>query len=148
VQSLLNTGLARIIATDNAGRRRRAADARQRTRLVKGLRRVARRAGSPAPARRFEVLLCDRAAAVRFELLDLAALLQRTRNPHPAAIATLRWLLTDGCESPLYNRDVPASRLTPALDEVRTALSGDDSRASATGLADRWADSDTPTIFD
>jgi hypothetical protein len=148
VQSLLNTGLARIIATDSPGRHRRAADARQCTRLVEGLRRVARRAASPTPARRFEVLLCDRAAAVRFELLDLAALLQRTRNPHPEAIATLRWLLTDGCESPLYNRDVPASRLTPALDEVRAALSGDDSRASATAPADRWPDSDTPTIFD
>src|ERR1700761_6320327 len=70
---------------------------RERLRLVGGLRSVARRAHTRARARRFEVLLCERAIPARGQLLGLAATLERVRDPTPGTLDALRWLLTDGC---------------------------------------------------
>jgi hypothetical protein len=58
------------------------------------------------------VLLISRAtAAVRAELLEIAALVRWSPDPHPECIAQLRGLLTNGCGSPLYNGAVPAEEL-------------------------------------
>jgi hypothetical protein len=95
---------------------------RQRTRLVAGLRSVARRANAGARTRRYEVLLCERAAPVRRQLLAIAATLERVASPEPETLQRLRWLLTDGCTSPLYNPDVPERQLLRALDGIEAEL--------------------------
>ena len=107
-----------------AGARRLAARSRdrQRIRLVAGLRSVARRANTGGRARRYEVLLCERAASVRSQLLAMAATLERVSNPEPETLDRLRWLLTDGCTSPLYNPDVPETHLLAALDRIEAEL--------------------------
>jgi hypothetical protein len=92
----------------------------QRT-LIDGLRAVARRSRQEGQ-RRFDVLLSRRAAAVSGELLGLAALLDITDEPDPAAIDALVGLLTDGCESPLYNPSVHVSELYGTLLDVRRRL--------------------------
>ena len=93
----------------------------QRT-LIDGLRTTARRSRQEGRRRRFEVLLSRRAAAVSGELLGLAALLDITDDPDPAAIDALLGLLTDGCESPLYNPAVHVSELYGTLLDVRRRL--------------------------
>lgn len=93
----------------------------QRT-LIDGLRAVARRSRQQGRRRRFEVLLSRRAAAVSGELLALAALLDITEDPDPAAIDALVGLLTDGRESPLYNPAVHVSELYATLIDVRRRL--------------------------
>jgi hypothetical protein len=93
----------------------------QRT-LIDGLRAVARRSRQPGRRRRFEILLSRRAAAVSGELLGLAALLDITDDPDPAAIDALVGLLTDGRESPLYNPAVHVSELYATLIDVRRRL--------------------------
>jgi hypothetical protein len=64
-------------------------------------------------------LLRDRAAAVRPELLEIAFMLEHSHSLDAAWISTVRRLLTDGCESPLYNRDVHISELRAALYYLR-----------------------------
>ena len=86
------------------------------------LRSVSRRAATPPRARRFDVLLCDRALTVRAELLEIAAALERTPDPNGRTLEALRQLLRDGCASPLYNRAVPEERLRMALDHIRIEL--------------------------
>lgn len=102
---------------------------RQRLRLVNGLRRVSRRASTNALARRYEVLLCERAASVRSDLLAVAATLERVADPEPDTLRTLRWLLTDGCTSPLYNADVPAAGLNAVLCRLQAELDSHDRSA-------------------
>lgn len=116
-------GLA-LTLCPGAGARRLAARSRdrQRIRLVAGLRSVARRANTGARARRYEVLLCERVASVRSQLLAMAATLERVSNPEPETLERLRWLLTDGCTSPLYNPDVPETHLLAALDRIEAEL--------------------------
>ena len=97
---------------------------REKRRLVKGLRSVSRRGATAGRARRYEVLLCNRAAAVRSDLLEVAATLERVPNPDPSTLKTLRWLLTDGCTSPLYHPDVPMADLVAALELVQAELDG------------------------
>jgi hypothetical protein len=63
-----------------------------------------------------------RAAAVRADLLEIAAALERTPTPDPACIATLHKLLSNGCNSPLYNPRIPMSELHATLDDVRSEL--------------------------
>ena len=92
----------------------------QRT-LIDGLRTVARRSRQEGQ-HRFEVLLSRRAAAVSGQLLELAALLDITDEPDPAAIGALLGLLTDGGESPLYNPAVHVSELYGTLLDVRRRL--------------------------
>ena len=86
------------------------------------LRSVSRRAATPPRARRFDVLLCDRALTVRAELLEIAAALERTPDPNGRTLEALRQLLRDGCASPLYNPAVPEERLRVALDRIRIEL--------------------------
>lgn len=95
---------------------------RHRTRLAAGLRSVARRANTHERGRRYEILLRERAIAVRPQLLEVAAALGRVAHPEPDTLQTLRWLLTDGCTSPLYNPDVPAAQLPAILDRVQAEL--------------------------
>ena len=109
---------------------------RRRTRVVGGLRRVARRSRISPRAQRSESLLCDRAEAVRTELLELAAVLQAASNPPPEVIAALHELLTDGCSSPLYNADVPVEELSARLDRARVAVLGWD-RPQLLALAEK-----------
>lgn len=94
---------------------------RTRGRLIDGLRSVARQSRQQK-RRRFEVLLCRRAAAVSGELLGLAALLDITDDPDPAAIDSLLALLTDGVESPLYNPQIHVAQLHATLVDSRRRL--------------------------
>ncbi len=75
-------------------------------------------------------MLLDRVAAVRSDLPARAARLELEhspdRDPDPSAVETLWRLLTDGCESPLYNRDIHVSELAAALCYTRRRLSPDD----------------------
>ena len=105
---------------DVCGRVPRISPRTKRT-LIDGLRSVARRSRHEG-RRRFEVLLSRRAAAVSGELLGLAALLDITDDPDPAAIDALLGLLTDGCRSPLYNPAVQVSELYGTLLDVRRRL--------------------------
>ncbi len=113
---------ARCRAVRPAPTRSRGAVRAQR-RVVDGLRSVARQAGSEARQPRFGVLLGERAALVRGELLEVAALLEAAADPDPGVVAELYRLLTDGCSSPLYNRDVHISELQAALYYARLHLS-------------------------
>lgn len=104
-------------------KRARRVSPRQRRALVRSLRQAAERPRRRDGARRrFEVLLVDRAASVRPELLELANALEECADPDPASLADLRRLLTDGCQSPLYNPDVHISELRATLYYLRAGL--------------------------
>ncbi len=91
--------------------------------IVQWLRRTANRAGAPDPmVRRHEALLHYRVAAVRTELLEIAAVLERADDPDPACVAELHDLLANGCDSPLYNPDIHVSELRATLHYVRARL--------------------------
>lgn len=72
--------------------------------------------------RRRGLLLCDRVIAAQAELLEVADLLEHSDGPDPEAVATVHRLLTDGCESPLFNRSVHESELRAALHFARDRL--------------------------
>jgi hypothetical protein len=111
--------------------------ARKRRKLAGWLRRTANCAPECDPRRRrFEVLLRDRVAVVRAELIEIANLLERADDPDPACVATIRELLRNGCDSPLYNRDIHVSELKTTLYYVRSGLDRS-SAISATGPRDR-----------
>lgn len=94
---------------------------RNRRALAQRLRRTADRALDQNRAhRRFEVLLPERAAAVRHDLHEIADLLERTHDPDPACVADLYKLLGDGCQSPLYNSHIDISELRATLFYVRS----------------------------
>ena len=104
-------------------RRARLVSARNRRVLARWLRRTANRAHDPDPIRRRQdVLLHYRAAAVRTQLLEIAAILEHAHDPDPHCIAALRDLLANGCDSPLYNADIHASELRATLHYVRSGL--------------------------
>jgi len=95
----------------------------KRLTLARWLRRTANRTSETDPLRRRrEVLLCDRVAVVRADLLALADLLERTEDPDPGSVTALRALLRNGCDSPLYNADVHMSELRAALYYLRVGL--------------------------
>jgi hypothetical protein len=97
--------------------------ARARRMLARRLRLTASRATDRDPIRRrHDVLLHYRAAAVRTELLEIAALLEHSHDPDPDCVAALRDLLANGCDSPLFNPDVHVSELHVTLDYVRSGL--------------------------
>lgn len=98
------------------------AGSRGKRRLISSLRKLAMRRPGDAGSSRFEVLLADRLPPVRDDLLEIAALLEQTSRPNPGCVATLRRLLTDGCESPLYNPEVHPSELRATLYYVRSRL--------------------------
>lgn len=104
-------------------KRARLVSARNRRVLAQWLRRTANRAHDPDPIRRRrEALLHYRAAAVRTELLEIAAILEHAHNPDPACVKALHDLLANGCDSPLYNANIHASELRGTLDYVRSGL--------------------------
>jgi hypothetical protein len=91
--------------------------------LVQWLRRTANRALDTDPIRRHrEALLHYRVAAVRADLLEIAAILERTQTPNPDCLAILNELLSNGCDSPLYNPRIPVSELHATLDDIRSGL--------------------------
>lgn len=99
---------------------------RRRRVIVHWLRRTANRTEEPHPiARGRQPLLHYRAAAVRTKLLEIAAALERAQNPDPAAVATLRELLANGCDSPLYNPDIHVSELHATLHHIHVTLDDD-----------------------
>jgi hypothetical protein len=101
----------------------RSTSARRRRVLVRWLRRTANHRPAHDPTRRRgELLLCDRVAVVRSELLEIADLLERTDDPDPACVAELHGLLSDGCESPLYNPEIHISELRATLHYIRAGL--------------------------
>jgi hypothetical protein len=101
----------------------RLTSARQRRVLAKTLRRTANHTERLRPrTRTHEPLLHYRAAAVRTDLLEIAALLEHTNNPDPARVAALQDLLANGCDSPLYNPDTHISELHATLHYVRSGL--------------------------
>jgi hypothetical protein len=112
-------------------RRLRRSGEAERHRLVTELRSVSRRAATPPRARRFEVLLCDRAMTVRPEILEIAAALERAAEPSPRTVRALRQLLRDGCTSPLYNRAIPVERLWTVLAQIRVELESCEPRIPA-----------------
>jgi hypothetical protein len=94
---------------------------RRPCRAARGL--AADHAPPPAPRLRIhEPLLACRAAAVRTDLLEIAALLEHTDNPDPASVAALQDLLANGCDSPLYNTDIHISELHATLHDIRSSL--------------------------
>jgi hypothetical protein len=100
----------------------RLMSARNRRVLAKWLRRTANDAIDPNPIRRrYDVLLHYRAAAVRTDLLEIAALIERAGNPDPDCVAALRNLLANG-DSPLYHPGVHVSELHETLSYIRTGL--------------------------
>lgn len=104
-------------------KRPRRVSARKRQALVGRLRRLAAHTIDRDPMRRrFDVLLPDRVAVVRADLLDVADLLETAEAPDPACVADLHRLLSDGCQSPLYNADVHLSELRATLYYARSAL--------------------------
>lgn len=98
--------------------------ARRRSRmLARWLRRTVTCADEPDPVRRRHLpLLRDRVTAVRADLLEIAALLDRVDNPDGGILALLRALLTDGCDSPLYNDEIHTSELRATLYYIRRQL--------------------------
>jgi hypothetical protein len=95
---------------------RARASRRKRRRLAASLRRAAR---SGSTTSRRTVLLQDRAAAVSEELLEIALMLEHADDLDASSVLAVHRLLTDGCASPLYNRDVHISELRATLYYVR-----------------------------
>jgi hypothetical protein len=101
----------------------RLVSAGNRRRLARWLRLTANHATDRDPIRRRrDPLLHYRAAAVRTDLLEIAALLEHAHDPDPDCLAELRDLIANGCDSPLYNADIPFSQLQATLDYVRCGL--------------------------
>jgi hypothetical protein len=109
---------------ERAAERRRAqlVSPRNRRKLAQWLRHTARDASDRNRTRQpYDLLLCARAAAVRTELIEIAARLEQAQHPDPARVAAVRELLRDGT-SPLYHPGVPACELRATLDYVRSGL--------------------------
>ncbi|HJS95545.1 MAG TPA: hypothetical protein VJ741_14880 [Solirubrobacteraceae bacterium] len=71
------------------------------------------------------VLLTDRAAAVRDELLELALILEHADDRDASWVLAIHKLLTDGCLSPLYNPDIHMSELRATLYYLRSEPVGE-----------------------
>jgi hypothetical protein len=67
-------------------------------------------------------LLHYRAAAVRTDLLDIAAMLERANDPNPDCVTALHDLLAHNGHSPLYDPKISFSELEAALDWIRSGL--------------------------
>ncbi len=103
------------------------AQARRRRCVAGSLRNVVAQATkSERILKRRGLLLVDRVLPVRAELLEIADLLDRNYEADPSVVDQLYRLLTDGCESPLFNRRVHASELRAALFSARCRLTGTD----------------------
>jgi hypothetical protein len=95
---------------------------RERRALVQALRSTAKEATDRGACPHSSVLLRYRAAAVRTDLLEIAAILEHAHDPDPARIAALHDLLANGCDSPLYNPDIHPSELHATLHYIRSGL--------------------------
>ena len=103
-------------------RRARLVSPRNRRKLAQWLRHTARDASDHNRTRQpYDFLLRARAAAVRTELIEIAARLEQGQHPDPARVVAVRELLRDG-NSPLYHPGVPACELRATLDYVRSGL--------------------------
>ncbi len=71
------------------------------------------------------MLLPDRVGLVRADLLEIAELLEQSPDPDPRCVTELHRLLTDGCESALFNPDVHPSELRASLYYVHLRLTAD-----------------------
>jgi hypothetical protein len=111
-----------ILAAFHRGRRGARVSRRRQRQVANGLYSVARQAAPTARRRRHELILLSRAALVRTELLEIAALLRRSTEPDPECIAELHRLLTCGCDSPLLNPAVPTHALRQTLNRAYTTL--------------------------
>jgi hypothetical protein len=108
---------------DAERRHARLASARGRRMFAQWLRLIAKHAvDTDSIARRQDPLLHYRAAAVRTDLLEIAALLERTRDPEPDCLAALYELLGNGSSSPLYCVKTDVSELYDTIDYVRSCL--------------------------
>jgi hypothetical protein len=115
--------LARYRERKAAPKRTRLLSTRNRRTLAKWLRRTAKHTQQPHPlARRREPLLHYRVAAVRNDLLEIAAMLENAPDPDPASVTELQELLANGCDSPLYNPDIHVSELRATLHYARAGL--------------------------
>jgi hypothetical protein len=119
-------------------KRARLVSARNRRVLAQRLRRTAKTAHDPDPIRLHrEALLHYRAAAVRTDLLEIAAMREHSRD-NPACVKALHNLLADGCDSPLNNADIDPSELRATLNYVRSGLPRHTSTSSAAATAPTW----------
>jgi hypothetical protein len=108
------------------------ASGRTARRLAASLRRAVRRATVPGRIiRRSGLLHCHRVVAVQTDLLEVAELLECAVRPDPLALTAVSQLLTDGLESPLFNRDVHPSELKATLYFVRSRLTADGTSGDA-----------------
>jgi hypothetical protein len=97
--------------------------ARNRRHLTEWVRRITKLASDRDPIRRrHDVLLHYRAAAVRVEMLEIAAALERANEPDPECVAALHALLAHTGDSPLYDPKIPFSTLETTLDYIRSGL--------------------------
>jgi hypothetical protein len=109
---------------------------RSRRALAERLRRIARDANDRRPRRGLDMLLPYRAAAVRTELLEIAALLEQVHDPDPACVHEIHELLANG-DSPLYHRGVHVSELYATLYYLRAGLLAKDGTNSASSPQDQ-----------
>jgi hypothetical protein len=118
---------------------KRTVNDRTRRRLVASLRRAAKATCSSAGQGHRQILMLpDRLDAVRANLMMLAALLDQTGDPDAEAVRLLEKLLTDGCESPLYNRAVHVSELTATLFSATKRLSRRTPAQDKAPLTGQW----------
>jgi hypothetical protein len=81
------------------------------------------------------VLLTERVITVASDLRAIAATLEQIDAPDPEAVAAVRRLLSDGCDSPLYNPDIHPSELRATLYYIQSALRRCRDRSVAGGAA-------------
>jgi hypothetical protein len=102
---------------DGAERKaRRLLGSRKRRSLAASARRAATYTSTGS---RRTVLLADRVAAVRDELLEIALMLEHADDLDASWVFAVHKLLTDGCDSPLFNRDIHISELRATLFYLR-----------------------------
>ena len=68
------------------------------------------------------LLLVDRVADVRDDLLEVADLIEQAATADPSCLAEVRRLLTSGCDSALYNPDIHVSELHASMYFLRCRL--------------------------
>jgi hypothetical protein len=106
---------------------------RSRRALAEQLRRTAKDANDRNRWRAcHDLLLRYRAALVRTELLEIAAMLEQVSDPDPACVTEIRDLLANG-DSPLYHPAVHVSELYATLYYIRAGLVSDPAFCSAAG---------------
>jgi hypothetical protein len=101
----------------------RLSSARTRRRIAQRVRRLAGASPERDPVRRrYVLLLIDRGEDVRDELLEVADLIEQAAVADPSCLAEVRRLLTDGCDSVLYNPDIHVSELHASMYFLRCRL--------------------------